>query len=367
MTDATQTVFLPDSYTLHRGGCLAKVAVAYETWGELNAEKDNVVLILTGLSPDAHAASSDRCPRVGWWEFMIGADKPIDTDRFHVICVNSLGSCKGTTGPASINAATGHAYGPDFPMLSIEDIACTAKLALQELGIERVHTLIGPSMGGMSVLAYALLYPDRVDNFVMISASPRAEAFAIGLRSVQREAIRSDANWNGGWYHDGPYPMAGIRLARKLGVITYRSPAEWRARFGRKKVDELRRMQLAVELEFEVESYLEAHAQRFVGSFDPNCYLALSHAMDLFDVDDFGEDAADAYSLIQAQKALVIGTESDILFPAHQQRELAKGLSGAGIDVTCHIMDSIQGHDAFLVDKARFGPAVRDFLAALPD
>lgn len=360
--NSNQLIKLSQPYKLHRGGTICDVEIAFESWGKLNRKKDNVILLLTGLSPDAHAASSARCPRIGWWEFMLGEGKPIDTNKYFVICVNSFGSCKGSTGPTTINTATGVPFGPDFPVLSIEDIACTAKMALQEMGIERVNTIVGTSMGGMSALAYALLYPDRVDQLAIISSAPRATPFAIAIRSLQREAIRSDPNWASGWYYDDEYPISGMRLARKLGVISYRSAEEWMQRFGRSKVDDLRKIEAQVQMEFEVESYLEAHAQRFVGSFDPNSYLALSHAMDLFDVDDYGQNIQDAFSQLSLKKALVIGVHTDILFPEAQQKEIAEALQNSGTETSYLALDSLQGHDAFLVDKKQFSPPIREFL-----
>lgn len=365
MYDNQPVIELSKPYVMHRGGELPEVHIAYETWGSLSKQKDNVVLVFTGLSPDAHAASSPRCPRVGWWEYMIGPDKPLDTNQFFVICVNSLGSCFGSTGPSSINPASNIPYGPDFPILSVEDIACTAKLALQELGIERVHTVIGPSMGGMVALAYALIYPDRVDHLISISSSAQASAFAIAIRSLQREAVRSDPHWREGWYFQNTYPVNGMRLARKLGVISYRSIEEFNHRFGRNKIDELRRMTMPVELEFEVESYLEHHANKFTGTFDPNCYLSLSHCMDLFDVADFGENLMDGFTPIQCQKALVIGVETDILFAEYQQKEVAEGLSKAGCDTVYHKSNCMEGHDAFLVKRSGFGDVISEFMASL--
>ncbi len=363
MEQPRPTIQLPEPYVMHRGGVLPEVHIAYETWGKLNAARDNVILIFTGMSPDAHAASSPMCPRAGWWEYMIGPGKALDTERFHIICVNSLGSCFGSTGPGSINPCSGQPYGPDFPMLSIEDVACTAKLALQQMGIERVHAIVGPSMGGMTALAYALIYPDRVDNLVVISSAAQASAFAIAIRSLQREAVRSDPNWKGGWYYGETYPMAGMRLARKIGVLSYRSIAEFNERFGRNKIDELRRMTMPVELEFEVESYLEHQANKFSGSFDPNSYLVLSHSMDLFDVADYGKDLMDGFTPIQAQRALVIGVSTDILFPEYQQQEIADGLRQAGCEVTYHKSECLEGHDAFLVARSGFDEVIADFFA----
>src|SRR5690606_12236419 len=207
--------------------------LAYETWGTLSAARDNAVLILTGLSPSAHAASSELDPEPGWWEEMVGPGKPIDTTRWFVICVNTLGSCKGSSGPASINPDTGEAYRLDFPELSLEDAANASHQLVQGLGIERLACLVGNSMGGMTALAYLVLHPGSARAHISISTAPQAQPFAIAIRSLQREAIRLDPNWNGGHYDEERYPEAGMSIARKLGVITYRSAMEWVGRFAR--------------------------------------------------------------------------------------------------------------------------------------
>lgn len=349
---------------MRRGGQLPGFTLAHETWGELNSAGNNTVVIFTGLSPDAHAAANTN-PNPGWWEFMIGPDKPIDTNRWHVVCINSLGSCKGSTGPAS--SRDGKIYGPDFPELTLEDVAASGKLLLHELGINKVRVLVGPSMGGMTALAFALQFPGLAENMISISSTAAAPAFAIGIRSLQREAIRQDANYADGWYHDGPGPVEGMRVARKLGVISYRSAVEWRGRFGRDRIPPERASGDAFAPEFEVESYLDAHADRFVGSFDPNCYIYLSRAMDWFDAAEHnaGGDLDAALGSIQLQSAMVIGVETDLLFPLYLQQQIASGLAASGCAVTFHRLASIQGHDAFLVDQDRFAPAVADYMATL--
>ena len=233
----TQFFALPSPFPMKRGGALHDARVAYETWGTLNAARDNAVLIVTGLSPDAHAAANAGNPEPGWWEAMLGPGKPIDTDRWFVVCVNSLGSCKGSTGPASINPATGALYRLDFPELSVEDGANAAFEVVRGLGIERLACLIGNSMGGMTALAYLLLHPGSARAHINISGSARALPFSIAIRSLQREAIRLDPAWNDGQYDDATYPESGMRMARKLGVITYRSALEWDGRFGRVRLE----------------------------------------------------------------------------------------------------------------------------------
>jgi homoserine O-acetyltransferase len=349
---------------LYRGGVIEQPVVAYESWGHLNAARDNTVLLFTGLSPSAHAASSPADPKPGWWESMIGDGKPIDTGRYFVVCVNSLGSPYGSSSPASVDPRTGRTYGISFPELSVEDIATAGREALRTLGIERVAAVVGPSLGGMTALAYCALFPGEADSLVTISGAVRANPFAIALRSLQREMVRSDPAWRGGNYEAGRGPRLGLRLARKLGTITYRSADEWNQRFGRRRVPETAGISGDFRPQFEVEAYLEHQAQRFADLFDANAYLYLSRAMDNFDLAEHGGGSlAAAFAKFGVRRALVIGVETDMLFPVDQQREIADHLRAAGhARVAYHAFPSLQGHDAFLVDLARFEPAIGEFL-----
>jgi len=358
---------LASPFPMKRGGVLHGARAAYETWGTLSPAGDNAVLIVTGLSPDAHAASSAADPEPGWWEAMLGPGKAIDSDRWFVVCVNSLGSCKGSTGPASIDPATGEPYRLSFPELSIEDIADAAAEVVRGLGIDRLACVIGNSMGGMTALALLARHPGIARSHINISGSARALPFSIAVRSLQREAIRLDPNWNGGEYDDATYPESGMRIARKLGVITYRSALEWDGRFGRVRLDESASAdEDPFGLEFQVESYLEGHARRFVRRYDPNSYLYLSRSMDWFDLAEHGGGNVEAgLASIRIERALAIGANTDILFPVQQQQEVADGLARGGAHAEFMGMDSPQGHDAFLVDFERFGPAVRGFLDSL--
>ena len=344
-------------------GTLDSPTIAYEQWGKLNEDSSNAVLIFTGLSPSAHAASSPEDPSTGWWEDMLGPDKPIDTNRYFVVCINSLGSCFGSTGPASVNPETGNAYRLTFPMLSVEDIASSGAKLLDHLNIAVLHSVVGASMGGMTALAFAMLHSDRARGFVSISSAARSMPFSIALRSLQRELIRNDADWQNGQYQKDKAPDGGMRLARKLGMITYRSSAEWSERFGRERATSEIDPGHPFGIDFEVESYLAAQAEKFTGAFDANCYLYLSRAMDLFDAADHGGSVAKGLSLVKASKSLVIGVVSDFLFPVCQQQELAEGLRDQGLDVTYAELDSIQGHDSFLVDMDRFRPVIADYFA----
>ncbi len=343
-------------------GEISQPTLAYESWGSLNPGKDNAVLIFTGLSPSAHAASSPLDRATGWWEDMLGPAKPIDTNRYFVVCVNSLGSCFGSTGPASINPVTGEHYRLTFPVLTVEDIATAATHILDAHGIDTLHTVLGSSMGGMTALAFALLHPERCTRLVSISSAARSLPFSIALRSLQREMIRNDDAWeNGNYPLNGNGPISGMRLARKLGMITYRSAAEWAERFGRERATDRQAAEHGFGIDFEVESYLESHANRFIGSFDANCYLYLSRAMDLFDAADQGGSLQASFAQLRLKAAMIIGVESDFLFPIHQQEELAMALQDHVEQVTFKRMASIQGHDSFLVDMDRFRPALSEF------
>lgn len=357
---------LPSPFPMKRGGQLHGARIAYETWGKLAADRDNAILIVTGLSPDAHAASRPDNPDKGWWEAMLGPGKAIDSDRWFVICVNSLGACKGSTGPASRDPASGERYRLRFPELSIEDIADAAASVVHALGIAQLACVIGNSMGGMTALALLLRHPGIARGHINISGSAQALPFSIAIRSLQREAIRLDPHWNGGDYDDAHYPESGMRMARKLGVITYRSALEWDGRFGRVRLDSEQTDDDPFAHEFQVESYLEGHARRFVRFFDPNCYLYLSRSMDWFDLAEYGHgDVLAGLARISLASALAIGANTDILFPVQQQQQIADGLRRGGCDARFIGLDSPQGHDAFLVDFARFAPAIGGYLHSL--
>ncbi len=346
---------------MHRGGYLESPTLAYETWGELNEAKDNAIVIFTGLSPSAHATSCAEDPAPGWWEDMIGSGLPIDTDRFFVICVNSLGSCFGSTGPASINPETGKQYRLSFPVLTLEDVAESTWLVVQHLGIDCLHTVVGCSMGGMSGLALCVRRPGSARSFLSISSCTRALPFSIAVRSLQREMIHSDPKWKKGDYKSGEPPITGQRLARKLGMITYRSAEEWAQRFGRERATSHARLEDQFVAEFSVESYLENHAVKFTGAFDSNCYLYLSHASDLFDLAEYGGSLQAGFGRLKLERTLVIGVRTDILFPLVQQRELAAGFAEVCDDSQFVALDCVRGHDSFLVDMDAFRPVISDF------
>ncbi len=362
MGPAAKTITLKGRFQMHRAGCIESPTMAYETWGELNAARDNAILIFTGLSPSAHAASSAEDPSFGWWEDMIGPGLPLDSDHFHIICVNSLGSCFGSTGPASVNPETGDLYRLTFPVLTLEDVAEAAYGVIRQLGIEQLHSVIGCSMGGMSGLAFCVRHPGATRNFISISSATRATPFSIAVRSLQREMIRSDPRWRNGNYDLSAPPITGQRMARKLGMITYRSAEEWVQRFGRQRTTAAEENDSdPFKIAFSVEAYLDNHADKFCGSFDANCYLYLSRASDLFDLAEHGGSLQSGFQRIQLDRALVIGVVTDTLFPLPQQRELAEGLKAGCQEVQLVELDCISGHDSFLVDMDTFRPVICEF------
>ncbi len=361
--DARRYVGLPDDFSMWRGGTLRGARLAYETWGRLNRARDNAILLFTGLSPPAHAAASPEDPRDGWWQRMIGPGLALDTDRYFVVCVNSLGSCFGSTGPASLDPGTGQPYRLTFPDLSIEDIARAGHELVHTLGILRLDTVMGPSLGGMVVLAYAALFPGGARRLVSISGTAAASPFAIALRSIQRDAITSDPDWRNGHYGRERPPAAGMRLARKLGTVTYRSAAEWAQRFDRQPIRADLRRDVPFAPEFAVQGYLEIQAERWVTAFDANAYLYLSRAMDRFDLAAHGTPQA-VWRRADLANALIIGVESDMLFPISEQQALVHTLEAGGTATRFVPLPCIEGHDAFLVDTERFGRAIGDFLGA---
>ena len=365
---ATKFAALPDPFLFWRGGSLSEGRVAYETWGALNEARDNAILLFTGLSPSAHAASSPADPSPGWWEKMVGPGKAIDTDHYYVICVNSLGSCFGSSGPASIDPSTGLAYRLQFPDLSVEDIARGGYETVRSLGIRRLSAVIGASLGGMVVLAFAAQFAGFAQRVVSISGSAAASPFAIALRSTQRDAILTDPDWQDGQYSGDIRPITGMRLARKLGTLTYRSAAEWKHRFGRRPASDRHYEVLSpgrahFPAEFAVQDYLNAQADKFVSVFDPNCYLYLSRAIDRFDLSAHGGTTLSALKRAGAERALIIGVESDILFSINEQRSLAEAFQAAGTETEFVPLASLEGHDAFLVDIEPFAAAIGKFLA----
>ena len=346
----------PETFETESGGAIERPVTAYETWGENRG--DNVVLLTTGLSPSAHAARHGPADEPGWWEDMVGPGRPLDTDRWFVVCANVLGGCHGSTGPSTVDPRTGRRYGLAFPVVTMRDMMRLQHGLLESLGVERLHAVIGSSMGGMLALEYAALFPERVDRLVAISASGMTHPFAIALRRVQRRAVMLDPDWLGGDYYDGGQPARGLSLAREIGTITYRSNLEWTRRFGRAWQDgEL----FSFDGRFEVESYLEHQGAKYPIVYDANTYLYLSRAMDLHDLGRERGGLVEAVSRITARTFLV-GVTTDVLIPPFEMVELDDAFTAAGSPAELLMLDLDTGHDSFLLHPETFGPLVRGFL-----
>ena len=343
---------LPGAVTLASGREIGRVTVACETFGELDSDGANAVLVCHALSGDAHVASgpgADRRQRPGWWDVMVGPGKAIDTDSYFVICANVLGGCSGTTGPSSLDPATGRPWGLRFPMVTIEDMIDVQARLLDELGVERLVSVAGGSMGGMQVLAWAKRYPERVASVMPIATTARLGAQAIAFNEVGRRAILGDPAFRGGDYYESGQPAQGLSVARMIGHITYLSDESMRAKFGRRLRDD-EQPAYGFVTEFEVESYLEHQGRRFVERFDANTYLYMTRAMDHFDLAN-GSDSLEAALAGVGCSFLVLSFTSDWLFPTYQSLELVEALRAVGADVTFAEVESAYGHDAFLLEE----------------
>lgn len=348
---------LPDM-ALTNGGTLTGGQLGYETFGNFSASGDNVILIFTGMSGNAHVTSSARNQTSGWWEEIVGRGRPIDTSDWFVICVNSLGGCNGSTGPASVNPANGKVYGPDFPHVSIEDTADAGAHLLRHLGIRKLACLVGVSMGGMTSLAFLQRHPKIAQTHINISGAIEASTYAISMRSLQREIVRADPAWRDGHYRRDSQPHQSMNLARKLGVLTYRSAQELQERFGRDRTSH----DGMPAREFEVESYVAHQAEGFAHNFDANSFLMLSSAMDRYSLTESAQmPAANALRSAGLASALVLGSSTDILFPPSQQNELAEIINSAGTRTAYQNLISIKGHDAFLASNSQFAQPIAAF------
>jgi homoserine O-acetyltransferase len=361
-----QSVTFDEPLQLELGGRLAGVTVAYETYGTLDAAGDNAILICHAISGDSHVAQHDEGDDPGWWDVVVGPGKPVDTGRFFVICPNLLGGCRGTTGPGSVNPATGKPYGRDFPTVTIGDMVEVERRLLDHLGIGQVLAVIGGSIGGHQVLAWGVRYPGRVRGAVAVATSPRLASQAIAFDVVGRNAILRDPHFHGGQYYDKPHgPGVGLAIARMIGHITYLSREAMTQKF---EANRLQPRDAAIEFEkiFSVGSYLGYQGTKFVERFDANSYMALSLAMDLFDLGGAPEQLAAALRGARC-RWLVLSFSSDWLFPPEQSRDIVNALVANEAPVSYCEVRSTCGHDAFLLpdDLASYGEMIRAFLENL--
>jgi homoserine O-acetyltransferase len=373
-TRAQKAVFHQDGppLSLAAGGELAPVEVEYETYGEPAAARDKAVFICHALTGDAHVAGWDENPvgplreyrkkKPGWWDEMVGPGKPIDTRRFFVICANVLGSCYGTTGPMSLNPATGRPYGLDFPVVTVADWADLSFKLLDRLGIDRLHAVVGGSMGGQQALEMSLARPERVARLVILSAGFRLGAQGLAFNAVARHSIVTDPGFAGGDYYGGPGPLSGLSTARMLAHITYLSEESLGQKFGRRLQDKDRPDFTPGGVEVEVESYLQHQAESFVARYDANSYLYITRAVDYYDASVWGDgDLTRAAGGISA-RTLVVSFSSDWLYPPELCRELVSAMCRAGRTVTYVDIPSRYGHDAFLVETETVSRLIHGFL-----
>ena len=354
---------LPRPLALEGGGVLKEVTLAYETWGTLNETADNAILICHALTGDSHVTggSGGTYTDEGWWSRIVGPGLAIDTDEYFVVCANVLGGCQGTTGPASIDPSTGTPYGSRFPQISTRDIVRSQTCLGDLLGIDRWFSVIGGSMGGMAVLEWAAMYPDRVRSIAPIATALSASAQQIGWSAVGRLAIANDPNFHNGDYYDKEEgPGRGLAIAREIALIHYRSDEEWNQRFGRQPLDRLDKFDSWGR--FNVESYLDHHGKKFPGRFDANSYIVLNRAMDLHSVGRGRGGAAAALKRFTGP-AMTVSVSSDFLYPPHQQQALADVLTTEGRSCAYHMIESIYGHDGFLVEHDKLASMLTDFFA----
>lgn len=352
-------------FALEGGGSLPEVTLAYETWGTLDAAASNAILVCHALTGDAHASGSSGPgqPTDGWWNDLVGPGKTLDTDRFFIVCANVLGGCQGTTGPSSLNPVDGRPYGGRFPVVTIRDIVRTQALLADALHIGRWLSVVGGSMGGMQVLEWAVMFPDRVRSIAALATAACASPWQIGWSQAGRLSIVNDPKWQGGDYYDAPDgegPTDGLMLARRIAQIHYRSSQSYRERFGRSVVD--RRDAFGFWDQFQIEGYLDYHGEKLARRFDANTYLILNKAMDLHDVGRGRGGLAAALARVRCP-SLVVSIDSDILYTPPEQEELRAHLAAGGSEVTFETLASVHGHDGFLMEFAQLGPMLDAFLA----
>ena len=350
---------------LDAGTALSPLSIAYQTYGALNSAKSNAVLVCHALTGDQHVASRNPVTgREGWWETMIGPGRPIDTNRFFIICSNVVGGCMGTTGPASTNPATGQAFGLDLPIVTIADMVRAQALLLDHLGVDQLFCVAGGSMGGMQVLQWASLFPERVFSALPIATSAKHSSQNIAFHEVGRQAIMADPDWRGGRYlAEGVRPAKGLAVARMAAHITYLSDSALQRKFGRNLQDRAQRT-FSFDADFQIESYLRHQGAIFVERFDPNSYLYMTRAMDYFDLAaDFGGSLAQAFKRTRT-RICVVSFTSDWLFPTSDSRAVVHALNAQGASVSFVEIETDRGHDAFLLDVPDLMATTRGFIDA---
>ncbi|MFC1996410.1 homoserine O-acetyltransferase [Chloroflexota bacterium] len=352
-----------ESMNLDNGEHLGPITLAYETYGQLNSDGSNAILICHALSGDSHLAGvytyDDQGP--GWWDECVGPGKAFDTDKYFVICSNVIGGCQGSTGPSSINPETGIPYGLSFPVITIGDMVRAQRYLIDHLGIEKLVTVAGGSMGGMQVLEWASRYPNRVQSVIPIATTARHSPMLIAFGEVGRQAIYADPNWNNGDYYESTHPDAGLAVARMVGHITYLSEESMHQKFGR-RLQSREHFGFDFETDFAIESYLRYNGQRFTERFDANSFLYVTKALDYFDLANGYDKLSQAFTNSTDLTYMVLSFTSDWLYPAYHSKELVSALTAADCDVTYLNIESSWGHDAFLLEVDTMTKLLSQFL-----
>jgi len=354
----------PQELRLESGEKLGPITLAYETYGNLNSQKSNAILIAHALSGDSHAAGMCKDGSLGWWDNLIGPERGIDTDKYFVICSNVIGGCKGSTGPASIDPKTGKNYGTDFPVVTIGDMVQAQNQLVNHLGIRRLLSVIGGSMGGMQVLQWMTAYPDKILSAIPIATAMKHTPQQIAFNEVGRQAIMADPDWKEGHYYGSSVPAKGLAVARMIGHITYMSDTSMAQKFGRKI--RLGEKPFKFGAEFEVEGYLRYRGDNFVKRFDANSYLYLTKAIDYFDILNGNKNLANIFSGLKA-KVLVMSFKSDWLYPSYHSQEVVKACKLANVDTTYCEINSTYGHDAFLLETEQEAKLIKSFLGKVQE
>ena len=354
----------PNEMVLESGSRLGPATIAYETCGQLNDDKSNAILICHALSGDSHVAGyySEDDPKPGWWDIMVGPGKGIDTDKYFIVCSNILGSCIGSTGPCTYNPKTVEPYGLDFPVVTIGDMVKAQKALLDHLGIKKILSVIGGSIGGMQVLEWCASYPDMVVSAIPLATTTRHSALAIAFNEVARQAIMADPNWNNGDYYSGSKPDLGLAVARMIGHITYLSDESMRIKFGRRLQDKSD-FSFNFDADFQVESYLRYQGAKFVDRFDANSFLYITKAADYYDLEKQHGNGSPVKAFSKARaKFLVVSFTSDWLYPTYQSRAMVQAMKKSGLDVSFCEIEADWGHDAFLLPSESLTAMVKGFL-----
>ncbi len=357
----------PHEMILECGEKLGPISISYETYGQLNQDKSNVILVCHALTGDSHVAGyySKDDPKPGWWDIMVGPEKGIDTDKYFVICSNILGSCMGSTGPCSYDPKTVEPYGHDFPVVTIGDMVSAQKALLDHLGINKILAVIGGSIGGMQVLEWCIRYPDMVVAAIPLATTMKHSALAIAFNEVARQAIMADPNWNNGNYYNGPKPDLGLAVARMIGHITYLSDESMRIKFGRRLQDKSD-FSFNFDADFQVESYLRYQGAKFVDRFDANSFLFITKAADYYDLEkEHGSGSAvKAFAKAKA-RFLIVSFTSDWLYPTYQSKAMVQAMKKNGLDVSFFEIEAEWGHDAFLLPSERLTALMQNFLESV--